>query len=71
MISVKTLTNKSELTPLVVKTGKVSSIVQNLESNFNVIPPKLPPKSPPETKFSDRGEVQAARAAFEVLMSRK
>ena len=49
----------------------MSSIVQNFESYFNVIPPILPPKSAPEAKFSERGEVQAARDAFQILMSRK
>ena len=71
MFSVINLTNKSDLMTPVVNTGKVSSIVQNFESNFNVIPPKLPPNSAPEAKFSDRGEVQTVKDAFEVLMSRK
>ena len=72
MFSVKDVTNKSEPTPPVFKkSGKVSRIVQHFESNFNVIPPKLPPKSAPEAKFSDRGEGQVVRDAFEVLMSKK
>ena len=51
MSFVKTLTNNSNLTLPVVKTGKVHGIVQNFESNFSVILPKLPPKSAPEAKF--------------------